>query len=241
EPLVESELFGHEAGAFTGAGRRRIGHFEQARGGTLFLDEIGELPPGLQPKLLRALDTAAIRRVGGGSEIPVDLRLVSATNKDLEGEVSAGSFRLDLYYRLAVFVIEIPPLRERREEILPLARRFLSAAAGPRKQLSYAAQNALLACAWPGNVRELRNSVQRAAILAPGQWILPEHLPPALRGPGEGRKASSEGPKALAEIEKEAILQALERCRGNRTQAARELGISRRKLLYRLKEYEEGG
>ena len=242
ETLMESELFGHEKGAFTGAERSRHGHFEEASGGTLFLDEIGELPLDMQPKLLRALETGRIRRLGGNEEISVDLRLVSATNRDVEKEVAAGRFRMDLYYRLAVFAVEIPPLRERPEEILPLARAFLEALGEKAKHFSQAAQHCLHDYAWPGNVRELHNSIQRAAILAAGEWILPEHLPPAVRGSCGGRVASRERePRALAEIEKAAILKALERCDGNRTQAARELGISRRKLLYRLKEYEVEG
>ena len=236
--LMESEFFGHEKGAFTGADRRRPGHFEQASGGTLFLDEIGELPLELQPKLLRAMETGAVRRLGGDREIPLDVRLVSATNRDLEVEVAAGRFRMDLYYRLAVFVIEIPPLRERPEDVLALARTFLSDADGRARRFSPAAEQCLQAYTWPGNVRELRNSVMRAAILAAGDRILPEHLPPAVR---QGCEAAPEAgpPRALSDIEKDAILDALQRCQGNRTQAARELGISRRKLLYRLKEYRE--
>jgi len=239
ETLVESEFFGHERGAFTGAEKRRRGHFEQAGGGTLFLDEIGELPRALQPKLLRALETGRIRRLGGDEEIPVDVRVVSATNRDLESEVEAGRFRTDLYYRLAVFVIEIPPLRERPEDVIPLANAFLTGAGGSARRLSPAAEQCLEAYAWPGNVRELRNSVLRAAILAAGDWVMPEHLPPAVRNAcGErSRPASEDGPRALAEIERSAILEALDRCDGNRTRAARELGISRRKLLYRLKDY----
>ncbi len=238
ESLLEAEFFGHERGAFTGAGRARKGYFEEARGGTLFLDEVGDLPASLQPKLLRALDTGKVRRLGGAEEIEIDARIVSATNKDLEEEVEAGRFRLDLYYRLAVFVVEIPPLRERPEDILPLAAKFLAEAGGGDKRLSRAAERVLLAYSWPGNVRELKNSMERAAILAPGEWVLPEHLPPALRG-AQGRPSPRSGRegKSLAEIEKEAILEALERCGGNRTKAAKVLGISRRKLLYRLKEY----
>ncbi len=238
ESLLEAEFFGHEKGAFTGASRARKGYFEEARGGTLFLDEVGDLPSSLQPKLLRALDTGRIRRIGGSEEIAIDARIVTATNKDLEEEVEAGRFRLDLYYRLAVFVVEIPPLRERPEDILPLAARFLAGAAGRGKRLSRAAEKCLLAYPWPGNVRELKNSVERASILAAGEWILPEHLPPALRGGGKRPPGKLRTPgKSLAEIEREAIMEALERCGGNRTKAAKELGISRRKLLYRLKEY----
>ncbi|MBN2491584.1 MAG: sigma-54-dependent Fis family transcriptional regulator [Planctomycetes bacterium] len=238
--LIESEFFGHERGAFTGADRRRAGHFERASGGTLFLDEIGDLPRELQPKLLRALETGRIRRLGGEAEISVDVRLVSATNRDLEAEIAAGRFRTDLYYRLAVFGIEIPPLRERPEDILPLAHSLLAAAGGNARHFAPAAEKCLTAYAWPGNVRELRNSVQRAAILAPGDRVLPEHLPPAVRNAGHEGPASAPGsppPRVLAEIEREAILAALARCGGNRTHAARALGISRRKLLYRLREY----
>jgi DNA-binding NtrC family response regulator len=239
ETLVESEFFGHERGAFTGAEKRRRGHFEQAASGTLFLDEIGELPRSLQPKLLRALETGRIRRLGGDEEITVDVRVISATNRDLEAEVEAGRFRMDLYYRLAVFVIEIPPLRERPEDVIPLAKAFLADTGSAARRLSQAAEQCLQAYAWPGNVRELRNSVLRAAILAAGDWVMPEHLPPAVRSACRERppSAADDGPRALAEIERQAILEALDRCDGNRTRAARELGISRRKLLYRLKDY----
>ena len=242
-PLVESELFGHEKGAFTGADKRRSGYFEQAHGGTIFLDEVGDLPLEVQPKLLRVLETGRFRRLGGEKELNVDMRLISATNRDLEEAVGRGTFRRDLYYRLAVFVVEVPPLRERREDIPPLADRFMALAGVGRKLLSPAARERILDYRWPGNIRELRNSIQRAAILAPGERILPEHLPRSL-APGEQpdrvRSAGEEKTRPLAEVEKEAILEALERCGGNRTRAAAELGISRRKLLYRLKEYRRG-
>lgn len=241
ETLIESELFGHEKGAFTGADRRHVGHFEQASGGTLFLDEIGDLPASLQPKLLRALETGRVRRLGGDAECAVDVRLVSATNRDLEAEIAAGRFRMDLYYRLAVFVIEVPPLRERPEDILPLAHRVLAAAAGAARRFAPAAASCLEAYDWPGNVRELKNAVLRAGILAPGERVMPEHLPPAVRAAIDAVGSVGRGvePRALADIEREAIFAALARCDGNRTRAARELGISRRKLLYRLKEYGE--
>jgi DNA-binding NtrC family response regulator len=235
ETLVEAELFGARRGAYTGADRDREGRFQEADGGTLFLDEIGELPLALQPKLLRALQEKRVARLGDPHERSVDFRLVSATNRDLEEAIAAGAFREDLYYRLAVVVIEIPPLRERREDILPLADRFLAAAGAGRKRLSPAAERALLAHRWPGNVRELQNTMLRAAILAAGDVVLPENLPPALRRPPDEPEPASA--LTLAAIERRAILDALERCAGNRSEAARLLGISRRTLLYRLKEY----
>ena len=239
EGLVESELFGHTKGAFTGADSARAGRFEQARGGTLFLDEIGEMPLAIQPKLLRVLESGRVARLGGGADTPLDFRLISATNRDLEQEVLQGRFRQDLYYRLAVIVIEVPPLRERPEDILPLAHDVLRAQAGVSKTLSPAAMELLTTYAWPGNIRELRNAMLRTAILAPGDHILPDHFPPNLRAARPTTSVSSSSPRNLAEIEREAILAALERSGGNRSQAARDLGISRRKLLYRLKEYGE--
>jgi two-component system response regulator HydG len=238
ESLVESELFGVVKGAYTGAQDTRKGRFQEADGGTLFLDEIGELPLALQPKLLRILQSKQVARIGESREREVDFRLVSATNRDLEAEVAAGRFRQDLYYRMAVIAIEVPPLRERREEILPLAQRFLGGVGVGHKRLSPAAQQALLCYSWPGNIRELENTMLRAAILAAGDVILPENLPPNLRGPAaEPVVGHDEG--SLLELEKRAILAALERTDGNRSEAARLLGISRRKLLYRLKEYRE--
>jgi DNA-binding NtrC family response regulator len=235
ESLVESELFGSRKGAYTGADRDRTGLIERANGGTLFLDEVGEMPVPMQPKLLRVLETGRLLPVGDDTERESDFRLVSATNRDLEEEISAGGFRLDLYYRIAVVTIEVPPLRERPEDLLPLARSVLSSTAPGPKQISPAAESLLLAHSWPGNVRELRNAMQRAAILAPGERILPEHLPPSLL---KGEPAAG---GTLEEIEWRAIREALERCDGNRTQAAKELGISRRKLLYRLKDYRTRG
>jgi DNA-binding NtrC family response regulator len=241
EGLVESELFGHTKGAFTGADGDRAGRIEEAAGGTLFLDEIGEMPPATQPKLLRVLESGHVARLGAGAETRVDFRLVSATNRDLESAVGAGRFRQDLYYRVAVIVIEVPPLRERPEDILPLAQGVLRTQGDEPKILSPAAEALLTAHTWPGNIRELRNAMLRAAILAPGDRILPDHLPPNVRAAEiRSTPAGSPSPRSLAEIEREAILAALERCGGNRSQAARDLGISRRKLLYRLKEYGGG-
>ena len=243
EGLVESELFGHEKGAFTGAASAKAGHLESARGGTLFLDEIGELPLAVQPKLLRVLENRKTFRVGGKKEIDLDFRLVTATNRNLEKEIEEGRFRLDLYYRIAVIEIEIPPLRDRKEEILPLARLFCAASSKTPKSLSQATVDRLLAYDWPGNVRELKNCMQRACILSPGDWILPEHLPPRVAGKGPlppPAQASAPGERAvepLEEVEKRAILEAVRKCGGNKSKAARELGISRKKLTYKLKEY----
>ncbi|MBM4060173.1 MAG: sigma-54-dependent Fis family transcriptional regulator [Planctomycetes bacterium] len=236
EGLVESELFGHEKGAFTGAAAARIGQLQAASGGTLFLDEVGEMPLLMQPKLLRALQSRTVTPLGSRTEREVDFRLVTATNRDLEAEVQAGRFRQDLYYRIAVITVEIPPLRERPEDVLPLAQRCLQQHG--HKRLSPAAAARLVAYGWPGNVRELENTMLRAAILAPGDVVLPENLPPnllagPLRGPTDAR--------SLAEIERQAILAELERTGGNRSEAARRLGISRRKLLYRLKDYRVDG
>jgi len=236
ETLVESELFGHVRGSFTGADRDRSGLLRDAGGGTLFLDEIGEMDPAVQPKLLRVLETGGVTRLGESREETVDFRLVTATNRRLEDEIAAGRFREDLYYRIAVLTIEVPPLRERREDVLPLARRFLSSADTRGKRLSPATEALLLRYDWPGNIRELRNAVLRAGILAPGDVVLPENLPPTLRADAAG-EAGGAGGESLAEIEKRAILDALDRSDGNRTKAAEQLGISRRKLLYRLKEY----
>ncbi len=235
EALVESELFGHTKGAFTGAASAQHGRIEEAGGGTLFLDEIGELPLPLQPKLLRALETRRITPIGGRDEREVDFRLVTATNRDLEAEVAAGRFRQDLYYRVAVITIEIPPLRERPEEILPLARRFLAGAG--QKRLSPAAAELLQAHAWPGNVRELQNAMLRAAILAPGDVVLPESLPIGMQRRQPQAAPVGDAALSLADLEQRAILETLERTGGNRSEAARLLGISRRKLLYRLKDY----
>ncbi|MEN8150343.1 MAG: sigma-54 dependent transcriptional regulator [Planctomycetota bacterium] len=237
ENLVESELFGHVRGSFTGADRDRTGRIRDAEGGTLFLDEIGEMDLAVQPKLLRVLESGGVTRLGESREEAVDFRLVTATNRRLEEEVASGGFREDLYYRIAVLTIEVPPLRERLEDVLPLARHFLDSADTRGKRLSRSVEALLLRYDWPGNIRELRNAVLRAAILAPGDTVLPENLPPTLRvAVGEDEPAPDRG-ASLAEIEKQAIFDALDRCDGNRTRAAGQLGISRRKLLYRLKEY----
>ncbi|MCS7313871.1 MAG: sigma-54 dependent transcriptional regulator [Bryobacterales bacterium] len=231
--LVESALFGHEKGAFTGAVSQHQGVFERAHGGTLFLDEIAELDAASQAKLLRVLQDRTFERVGGHRTIQVDVRLIAATNRDLKKLVEEGKFREDLYYRLSAFPLEIPPLRQRPADILPLARHFLARAArslGKEPlELDEDAARALLAYSWPGNVRELENMMERVAILCE-QRVRAADLPLP-------RSESKQRPVRWKEIEKEAILEALRRNAGNRTRTAQELGISLRTLQYRLKEY----
>jgi len=240
--LLASELFGHEKGSFTGAMARRGGRFREADGGTLFLDEIGELPPDLQPALLRAIETGRFAPVGSDHDAESDFRLIAATNRDLEAEVRAGRFREDLYYRLNVIALPLPSLRERPEDILPLARHFLAQGASGPKRLSPAAARALQRHGWPGNVRELANAMERARLLSPGEVILPEHLPPALGRdfvrPEPDVPTAEEAVKALDQVERDSIAKALEKTNGNRTRAAELLGISRRTLIYKLKRYD---
>jgi two-component system, NtrC family, response regulator AtoC len=241
ENLLESELFGHEKGAFTGADRRKEGYLEAAEGGTLFLDEIGELALPMQAKLLRVLEAKRFMRVGGREELTADVRIVAATHRDLESESKSGRFREDLYFRLSAFVITVPPLRDRPAEIDLLAELFARQfarrmnAAPPR--FSVETSQLLRRHDWPGNVRELRNAMERATVLAENDVILPEHLPDSLRA--SPAAATAEGPmkEQLAEVEKKAILEALDREKGNQTRAARRLGISRRALLYKLEKY----
>jgi DNA-binding NtrC family response regulator len=236
EALIESELFGHTKGAFTGASQTRQGFFRAADGGTLFLDEIGELPLHLQPKLLRALEAGQITPVGSDSPVQVDARLVAATNRDLSKEVLEGRFRDDLYYRINVVELIVPSLSDRQDDILPLARRFAVEFAGAPVRLSPQAVQCLLVYGWPGNVRELRNAIQRSCLLCRGDVILPEHLPPkvaALASSGVAAIASR-----LSQVERAAILATLEECKGNRTHTATKLGISRRALIYKLRAIE---
>jgi len=238
--LLESELFGHKKGAFTGAWTDRPGCFREADGGTLFLDEIADLPLELQPSLLRAIETRRIRPVGGDREVETDFRLIASTNRDLLSALREGRFREDLYYRLNVTALEVPPLREREEDILPLARHFL-AQQGAGKSLSKATARVLQAYRWPGNVREMTNCVERASLLSRGDAILPEHLPPEIRQAAEeaDREGESGGHvRTIEQAEIEAIRQALKKTGGNRTEAARILGISRRGLVYKLKRFE---
>jgi DNA-binding NtrC family response regulator len=236
ESLLESELFGHEKGAFTGAAQRKLGLLEVARGGTVFLDEIGEMPPALQAKLLRVFEQREVLRVGGLKAEPIDVRFVAATHRDLAREVAEGRFRQDFYFRLNGISIAIPPLRERKDEILPLALRFVGEVAARSRRvpptLDPAVERALLAHPWPGNVRELRNVVERAVVLAPGATIGLEHL--QLEAPTEGRAAPA---SADAADERQRILDALDRCAGNQTKAAKLLGYSLRTLVSRLDQY----
>jgi len=245
ENLLESELFGHERGAFTGADRRKIGFFEAAAGGSIFLDEIGEMAPALQAKMLRVLERKVITRVGGTDEIPVDVRIIAATHRDAEAEVRAGRFREDLYFRLAGFTLAVPPLRDRVEEIVPLAQHFARRVAEelgqPAPQLSEDAQLALRSHDWPGNVRELRNALERAVVVQTSGTITAEDLPD--RVCDAGRRARPQLPDGsirdhlrdqLADLERAAIVEALENFGGNQTRTAQRLGISRRALIYKM-------
>ena len=243
EQLLESELFGHEKGAFTGAVAQRKGRFEQADGGSIFLDEIGDLSPALQVKLLRVLQERQFERVGGNRTLTVDVRVLAATHRDLERAMREGTFRDDLYYRLNVVTIQIPPLRERREDISLLLDHFLRKFAAKNRRdvtgLTAAARDALLKYDYPGNVRELENIVERAILLCRGRVIDLEDLPATVR-PGQ-RSADEPLPKdlpgVLADIERQAIESALERSGGVQTQAAAALGISERVLRYKMKKY----
>jgi DNA-binding NtrC family response regulator len=238
EALVESELFGHTQGAFTGASEVRQGFFRAADGGTLFLDEIGELPLQLQPKLLRAIESGQITPVGSDDPVAIDTRLIAATNRDLETDVSEGRFRDDLFYRINVVELAIQPLRERREDVLPLARCFAAEFSGGPVRLSPQAMHCLLAHPWSGNVRELRNAIQRACLLCRGDIIMPEHLPPKLRCDGADQSSGDADRGRLSQVERATILATLEECNGNRTHAAKKLGISRRALIYKLQAIE---
>ncbi len=245
ENLLESELFGHEKGAFTGAESRRIGRFEEADGGTLMLDEIGEMSPVLQAKVLRFIQDGSFYRVGSNVEKKVDVRILAATNRDLEKEVAEGHFREDLFYRLNVFDIYLPPLRERRADILPLALSFAVELGYGKARFSPGAVAMLENAPWPGNIRELRNAVERAVLLSRGEIILPEHLPRRMQQSAESLQAatpeSSGSHEKMEDIERDAILKALRENDGNRSETARGLGISRRKLIYKLQTYREQG
>jgi transcriptional regulator with PAS, ATPase and Fis domain len=242
ETLLESELFGYEKGAFTGANDSRPGRFELADGGTLFLDEIGDISPAVQVKLLRALESRSFERLGSSRTISVDVRLVGATNRDLSAMIKTGEFREDLFYRLNVIPIDMPPLRERRGDIQLLAGHFIKRFA-PGKKLSAETVKLLEAHPWPGNVRELQNTIERAAILSAGDTIMPGDLPAEVRQKTSlssgALKLPAEG-VPLEQVEKGLIAQALERTGGNRTKAAELLGISRHTLLYRIDKYNLG-
>jgi two-component system response regulator AtoC len=256
ESLLESELFGHEKGAFTGATAARAGLFETANGGTVFLDEVGELHATTQAKLLRVLEERVVTRLGSSRTTTIDVRFVAATNRDLEADSLAGRFRQDLFFRLHGLSLLIPPLRERASEIEPLVRKFLAAACAQIERtelpdLSPAALDLMRAYAWPGNVRELRNVVERAAVLCAGDTILPQHLPPSLTKTRVAERPAlpsappgTESPPAprdlhaeIGRLERLRITAALAQHSGNQSEAARSLGISRRTLVSRLNEY----
>ena len=241
ENLIEAEMFGHEKGAFTGAVQKKPGQFRLADGGTLFLDEIGELPLSLQAKLLRALDNGEFLPVGGNRPVKVDVRIIAATNRDLEQLSATGGFRQDLFYRLNVFPIMVLPLRERKEDIAPISRAFLSGRASSG-EISDEVIEMLEGYSWPGNVRELRNVLERAIILSGGEPVGRGHV----MIPGEGPDAAGDGlsalvgKKSLEEIEKSLIEIALEKAKGNKSKAAGLLGITRRTLYSRMEKYSLG-
>ena len=245
ETLLEAELFGHEKGAFTGAHAQRIGRFEEANDGTIFLDEVAEMSPQLQAKLLRVTQNGTFQRVGSNREIRTNARLLAATNKNLEDEVKHGRFREDLFYRLNVVELNIPPLRERREDILPLASHFISEFAKGRARFAETVAACLENYSWPGNVRELRNAMERAVLLSRSELILPAHLPTKVREavPEHAQPATGATTDAqqLEEIERQAILQALRKHDFNRTETAKALGISRRALIYKLQRFRNAG
>jgi len=245
EALLESELFGHERGAFTDAKSAKKGLLEEADGGTVFLDEVAEMAPTLQAKLLRFLEEKAFRRVGGNTDIRPDVRILAATHRNLEEAIRRGTFRADLYYRLAVLHVHLPPLRERAEDIVPLASYFVESfdrefQRGVRG-LTPAAQRLLLAYSWPGNVRELRNTIERAVLLAEGNMLDVGDF----SGLAPARRATAEfvlppGGISLREVERELVIQALERARGNQTRAAQLLGLTRDQVRYRIAKFHLG-
>jgi DNA-binding NtrC family response regulator len=247
--LLESEFFGHEKGAFTDAKERKIGKFEQAQDGTIFLDEIGELPPDAQVKLLRVLDERKLTRIGGNQTIPLNVRVIAATNKNLQEEIKRGKFRLDLFYRLNIVTINVPPLRERKEDIPLLMEHFIEKynkrLSMNVKSISQSAMSYLQDYPWPGNVRDLENAIQSALILVQGDTIRVEDLPLRLRGYPEISDEIMTGEKGLEaqvleltnKIEKELIIKALEKCDQNRTATAELLKISRKTLFNKMKQY----
>ncbi len=243
ENLLESELFGHEKGSFTGASSRRIGRFEEADGGTLFLDEIGELTPTIQVKLLRFLQEREFQRLGSNVNLQVDVRIISATNRDLEEQVKEGTFREDLFYRLKVVTMSLPPLRERKEDLSLLINHFIDKFAvenGKNIQgLTAQARDVLLKYDYPGNVRELVNIIERAVVIARNQYITTEDLPfkSILPVDDSEKKASGALRDSVDNLEKKLIIEAMEKTQDNQTKAAEILGISERMLRYKLKKY----
>ncbi|MEZ4475140.1 MAG: sigma-54 dependent transcriptional regulator [bacterium] len=248
EKLLESELFGHEKGAFTGADRPRAGLFREAQGGTLFLDEIGEMSAALQPKLLRALQERRIRPVGADHEVAVDVRVIAATHQDLSQALKAGRFRTDLYYRLAVVLLDVPPLRARGEDIVAMAEAFLDEICGrdgrPALGLSQGAATSLMLYDWPGNVRELKNAMEHAAAFATGPLVQAADLPPAIAGDSQqepDEPAVAAGFVTLDEVERRHILRVFDAVGQNKSETARILGIDRKTLHARLARYGHDG
>ena len=241
ETLLESELFGHEKGAFTGADRRRIGRFEQADGGTLFLDEVCEMHPRLQAKFLRGLQEREIERVGGSGTIPVDVRIIAATNRDLQKALEEGMLREDLYYRLNVILLRVPPLRERMDDVQMLAMHFLRKYAAREHSsmsaISDEAKEVLISYSWPGNVRELENAIERAVVLGKGEQLQAQDLPPQLHRRGDDERPLIPAHLTLEEIEKLAIAQALRLTGGNKSEAAERLGIHRTSIYDKMRRY----
>jgi len=250
ETLIESELFGHERGAFTGATMRRIGKFEQADGGTILLDEIGEMHPSIQAKLLRVLQEREIQRIGGTGNIPINVRVITSTNKDIQAAMKAGEFREDLFYRIVVFPIVIPPLRERREDIPLLAEHFLKHAKErnnkPITGISTGALQLLMGYDWPGNVRELENVIERVALFEESNVIQASSLPPEMRSvdkqfhipTSQGEDSEAEAILPLEEVEKQAITHALKVTGNNIQQTAEALGIDRVTVYRKIKKYD---
>ena len=250
DELLESEMFGHEKGAFTGAISARRGCFELADGGTLFLDELGEMPVHLQSKLLRVLENGVFKRVGGEREITVDVRIIAATNADLEERLASGEFRRDLYFRLNVFHLHLPPLRDRPEDVPPLVEHFCSLIAEQEKMervvFTDETMELLMAHDWPGNAREIRNVVHRAMVLGRGGEVMPHHLPPQIRPrsvriPADSDQLEVNVGATIAEAERALILRTLESLGGNKTRAAQVLGISTKTLYTKLKKYAQEG
>ena len=241
ETLLESELFGHEKGAFTGADRRRIGRFEQADGGTLFLDEVCEMHPRLQAKFLRGLQEREIERLGGSGTIPVDVRIIAATNRDLQKALEEGVLREDLYYRLNVILLRVPALRERMDDVQMLAMHFLRKYAAREHSsmsvISDEAKELLISYSWPGNVRELENAIERAVVLGKGEQLQAQDLPPQLHRRGDDERPLIPAHLTLEEIEKLAIAQALRLTGGNKSEAAERLGIHRTSIYDKMRRY----
>jgi DNA-binding NtrC family response regulator len=239
--LVESELFGHERGAFTGAVERKLGRFELGGGGTIVLDEIAALTPGAQSKMLRVLQERAFERLGGTETLKIEARLVALTNVDLPAAVKSGNFREDLFFRLNVLTLAVPPLRERRPDILPLAEHLLATLrtihSRPKAEFSEATRRMLLAYNWPGNIRELRNALERAIVFTPNDVLQPENFPDNVRAASFGAVNSIAGLRSLEEMEREVIAATLEATHFQISRSAEALGISRKTLLEKRKKY----